>query len=50
MSDESEEQIWEDRAVKFCSEGGTIGSSQREVLWQVVEGFRGCLLYTSRCV
>ena len=40
VSDESEERIWEDRAVKFCSEGGAIGSSQREALWWVVECFR----------
>ena len=39
--DMSEERIWEDRAVKFCSEGGVVGSSQREALWRVVECFRG---------
>ena len=26
---------------RFCGEGGAVGSSQREALWQVVEGFRG---------
>ena len=41
MSDESEERIWEDRAVKFCGEGGAVGSSQREALWRVGEGVRG---------
>ena len=41
VSDESEERIWADRAVKFCGEGGAMGSSQRKALWRVVENYRG---------
>ena len=39
-NDEREEQIWEKRAHKFCSEGGVIGSPQRRALWRVVESFK----------
>ena len=39
--DENVDQLWDERARKFCSEGGVIGSSQRESLWWVVENFRG---------
>ena len=39
VGDINEERIWEDRVVKFCSEGGVVGSSQRESLWRGVENF-----------
>ena len=42
--------VWELRADEFCSEGEVVRSGQRAALWQVIERYRGCLLYTSRCV
>ena len=38
--EENVDLLWNERALKFCSEGGVIGSSQRESLWRVVENFR----------
>ena len=40
LGDNVNKRIWEDRAVKFCSEGRDVGSSQRKALWQVIECFR----------
>ena len=40
LGDKVNKRIWEDRAVKFCSEGRDVGSSQRKALWQVIECFR----------
>ena len=42
--------VWEVRADEFCSGGEVIRDDQRASLWQVIEQFRSCLLYTSRCV
>ena len=38
--EENVDRLWNERALKFCSEGGVIESSQRESLWRVVENFR----------
>ena len=38
--EEDVDHLWNERALKFCNEGGVIGSSQRESLWRVVENFR----------
>ena len=39
-NDEREEQIREERAHKFCSEGGVVRSPQRRALWRGVESFK----------
>ena len=37
---ESSEEMWEERADKFCSEGEVVRSDQRASLWHVIEQFR----------